>query len=102
MIFNIASTWRDSAHTLASYVIRTAGSVGQLPYDFLAKVDSSHQDTIVSTDKLFETYKEGEYIKFTKENHVAVSKGELTRAFRFGRLIHERIKSEIQPEKSSL
>lgn len=57
---------------------------------------STHQDTIVSSDKLFETYKEGGYIK-----HVAVGKGEMARAFRFGRLIHERIKSEIQPENNT-
>lgn len=93
----IADIWKETAKELSSYVIRTCGTVGELPYDFLAmqgKGESIAMD--VFEDPTATSYNpKDQYVQFTKTRHVAVSRAQLTRALRLSNVIQERVKAEL-------
>eukprot|EP01039_Chlorochromonas_danica_P009515 gene9515-10518_t len=92
----LAEKWQSTAKDLASYVIRTCATVGELPYDFLAmqpRGDILARD--VFADPMARDYDtRDKYVKFTRSEHVAVCKAQLIRALRLSKMIHERIKAD--------
>lgn len=94
----VVDTWRATAKDLATYVIRACATVGELPCDFLAlqpQGDSLAKDVYADlTAKAHNN--QDRYVNFTKAQHVAVSRSQLTRALRLSKVVHERVKAEVQ------
>jgi hypothetical protein len=88
MLTQVADTWRDSARDLASYVIRTCATVGELPYDFLAmQAPGSVYAKDVFADPTARDYnKSDRYVNFTRGTHVAVNRSQVTRALRLSKV----------------